>query len=315
MLPYNHPAGDGHMEWFNMAVAAIKLAIAGNRSFAVMSGVFAAGIIGAALLFAFGGRPEFALLAVAFVIAFSFVLLAFLASGSDAPPGRRLLAEVLAWLFSFAMVASIALTISSFFVCSPARFGSHCVARHVSIDDFRRLDETKLRKLGVGEFALSGLELKRGGSDVVAYNALDDLAIPWIMTFSGFRTDSKLTFVLLYSTDGKHFTNYKTLDIQDAKEWWKKQPLVKNLNLPMSEDDKWKVVLEFVKDSGINLVEGGVPLLWVSTCFEPPDVGSGKGYLMVIVFDNDSHTATWTSSPISVTFQQRSPTIIGERCP
>lgn len=305
------------LDWFKMAVAAIKLAISNNPSFGVMSAVFAAGVVGAALLAAFGGRPEFALLAVAFVVAFMFVLLVFLAGGQSQAPSRSrvILADTLAWVFSFAMIVSIGLTISSYFACWPAPFGTHCTSRHVSIDAFELLDGKHLRKVSTGRFSLKSLYPK-GTSEIVEYQSLDNLAIPWIVTVSGFRMDEgesvDLTLVLRYSTDGKKFVDYQEVSISHPS-WWKGQPLVKELDVNRAPDGKWQSVLEFAKANGIQIRAGGFPILWVSTCFDRTDVEGGHGYLALTIIDNKSQTFD-KSKARKIVFRPITGNI-GENCP
>src|SRR5689334_16197205 len=131
-------------ELLKAAKEAIATAIQSNRSFGLMSGVSAAGIVGASILGLVGGRADLAIFAVAIVIAFMFVLLVFVGSSQRGPKSRRLLAEFLAWAFSLLMLTGIVLMCSSYFVCWPAPFRSDCPRpdprlRAVKINDFRLL--------------------------------------------------------------------------------------------------------------------------------------------------------------------------------
>lgn len=298
------------------ANAAVAAAIKANPSFKLMAGVSSAGIVGAALLGLTSGRADVAIFAVAFVVAFMFVLLAFVAANDRAPRSRKILAEFLAWAFSLAMLAGIVLMGSSYFICSPIPIRSDCPQadprlRRVMIDDFRLLEDSQVRKVGVDYF-LDGLALK--SHNIIASKPIDQLGIPYVTTLSNFGRgrsgEIDLTIVAMYGTTEDTVAPYDTIYVKNTDIWWKIQKLVRGLKV---NGDKAQVLRNFLDEHGIKLRDGGFPILWVAGCLTKEDVARGKGFIKVAVYDNISMTFFMTHAQ-TVTFQQPS-TASGPDCP
>jgi hypothetical protein len=190
------------------AVQAVKTASKAHKSFAMLSGVTAAGAVASAVLAMFG-TPELAIFGVAFVIAFTFVLLVLVAGERTTNRSRAILVETLTWLFSLMMVLGIGAIGISFFKCEPAPLGSHCktpLIQRVSLDAFKLLEESNMILNG-RDWILQKAVPK--SYDQVAYrpDQPTQVAFPLVSTVSnyGHKSDGtiELLLTLLAGTDPK----------------------------------------------------------------------------------------------------------------